>query len=243
MSSFQQTLAEHFPNAIPEADFVARTYTALLGYGFHKLNTLACVAVCRDEITRPLVDHIHKNWGHSFDLASLGGMIVAGKTGFNAAHHHAPNLDGRERYVYYALAHIAIGPAGEIGVCTRPNRNGVSVACGALQAFLKAFLAEAETGDKTKTFDFEDSEQSFLRRRLLPAVEALPSPGLLDVTRLAYQAILEDLERMIALTVHTDHADYAVLSGIQVHGAGHNFVWPGTLYAVVNAERIALSLA
>ncbi len=238
MSSFQQALTEQYPNALSEHEFVARTYGQLLTHGFHKFSTIACVAVCRDEITRPLVDEIQKTWGEAFNFASLAGMITVGKTGFGAAHHHAPNMDGRERYVYFAMPHIAIGRNGEIGVCTRPNRTGNSGACGALQVF----LADALAGSLCTAVDPDDVEQSLLDQRLSPGFQKLASPDLLSVTRLAYDAILEDLERMIALTVHADHADYAVFSGIQVHGPDRSFVWPGKMYAIVNGKRIPVAV-
>ncbi|CAF4120736.1 unnamed protein product, partial [Rotaria sordida] len=30
-------------------------------------------------------------WGQAFICGSLGGMLFCGKTGFSAAHHHAPD--------------------------------------------------------------------------------------------------------------------------------------------------------
>jgi hypothetical protein len=59
----------------------------------------------------------------------------------------------------------------------------------------------------------------------------------------AREAILSDLERMIAFTVETEKADYAVLTGVQIHGPDEsNYVWPATLYAVVGGEQHELSL-
>ena len=44
---------------------------------------------------------------------------------------------------------------------------------------------------------------------------------------------------MIALTVDTQRADYAVFSGVQIHGNDNApFIWPAKNYAVVNGSRI-----
>jgi hypothetical protein len=67
---------------------------------------------------------------------------------------------------------------------------------------------------------------------------------LLTLTQTAYDTIVEDLERMIERTVNPDRADYAVLTGIQVHGPKQqNFVWPGRAYSVTRGERLDLSIS
>lgn len=239
MESFSEALNTHFPGAVSETVYVSSTYSALLSYGFHRSNSIACVAVCRDEITRPFVKEIESTWGNSFNLAGLAGLIFAGKTGFGAAHHHAPNIDGRERYLYFAFPHIALGPQGEIGVCTRFNRQGASGACGALQAFYKELTSQQVRLE----IDPNDVEQSLLRMRLSPGLKGAAPADLVGLTRYVYDVILDDLERTIAATVHPDHADYAVFAGIQVHGPDErNYVWPGVAYAVVKGKRTELKL-
>ncbi|MEZ4274265.1 MAG: hypothetical protein R3B95_03210 [Nitrospirales bacterium] len=50
--------------------------------------------------------------------------------------------------------------------------------------------------------------------------------------------ILEELERMIHLTVDPLHNDYAVLTGIQIHGPqGKEYIWPGETYWVREGIR------
>jgi hypothetical protein len=236
--SFETTLSTHFPGALFEADFVARTAAVLGTHGFTKGNAIACVAVCRDELTRPLAAQIERTWGEAFNFSGLAGMLFLGKTGFGAAQHHAPNFDGRERYVFFALPHIAIGANGEIGLCQRAGRSGPSNACGALAALQKAL----QQGLTTLEIDQDDLEMSWLRRRLATKLSVNQKPDLLALTRLAYDAILEDLERTVSQTVKTDHADYGVITGVQVHGPGINYTWPGTMYAMVNGKRHNLSL-
>ncbi|MEE8241113.1 MAG: hypothetical protein V3R16_07585 [Nitrospirales bacterium] len=67
---------------------------------------------------------------------------------------------------------------------------------------------------------------------------------MVSLTKLAYTAILEDLDRMIGLTVDPTRTHYAVLAGILIHGAEHrDYVWPGAMYAMVAEKRQTLSLA
>ena len=232
--AFHDVLDHHFPNAMPAVEFVTQTYRALVRHGFSEANAIACVGVCRDELTHPLVDKIERVWGEAFNFSSLAGMLFLGKTGFSAAHHHAPTANGRERYVYYVLPHIAIGPQGEIGRCGRPGRSEPSNACGALIAFQQ----ELASGHVKLELDPDDIEQSLLKQRLFRRLTYGDVPGLITLTYLAHAVIREDLERMIALTVDPARSDYAVLTGIQIHGPdGADYVWPGTLYAVVSAQR------
>lgn len=220
-----------------EADFVKSSYASLSQYGFSGENTIACVGVCRDEITRSLVNEIQTVWGEAFNFSSLGGMLFLGKTGFSAAHHHAPVVDGRERYVYVAMPHIAIDAEGTVGVCYRPGRHEKSGACGALIAF------QQNMGDRSFSFspDPDDVEQSLLKQRLFRKIAYGETPDLVELTRLAYDVILEDLEHMISLTVNPSTSDYAILSGIQIHGPDkRQLVWPGMMAAVVNGLKVIL---
>jgi hypothetical protein len=236
--SFEQTLKQHFPGSVTEDEFVRRTYEELQKKGFDGPNGFACVAVCRDELTRPLVDLIQKVWGEAFTFSSLGGLLFLGRTGFLAAQHHAPRVGGKERYVFFALAHIALDAQGQVGVCVRPGRDEISSACGALVAFRK----ELESGRLSLALDPDDMEQSLLKQRLIPLIRYGEVPDLVTLTRAAEAAIREDLERMLDQTVDRAHADYAVLTGIQVHGPDRNYVWPGALYAVVDRGRAELRL-
>ncbi|GJL67736.1 MAG: hypothetical protein NPIRA06_03710 [Nitrospirales bacterium] len=63
-------------------------------------NSIALVNVCRDEVATPFMNRLHNAWNGAFNFSSLAGMLYLGVVGFQAAHHHAPNTDGRERYVY-----------------------------------------------------------------------------------------------------------------------------------------------
>jgi len=67
-------------------------------------------------------------------------------------------------------------------------------------------------------------------------------PDLLPLTKIAHTVILEELERMIQLTVDPTRSDYGLFTGIQIHTPeGRHFVWPGTAYAVVDGKKLSLS--
>jgi len=222
-----------------ERDFVEQTYNALSNYGFSDANTIASVGVCRDEMTRSLLDLVEESWGEVFNMSSLAGMLWLGKTGFLAAEYHSPRVDGRERYVYYAMPHIAIGSDGTMGLCYRPGRVGVSTACGALVAFQK----ELEDGHLNLETDRYDIEQSLLKQSLFRKITYGEVPNLVTLTKFTHDIIFEDLKKMIELTVNPKKCNYAVLTGIQVHTPDHvNYVWPGILYAVVDEQKHKINL-
>jgi hypothetical protein len=149
--------------------------------------------------------------GGDLHLSSLGGMFTAGKTGLKAAMHHAPIMAGKERYVFYALPHIAIDAEGKIGVCRRRCREGDSTACGALNAFRKKIMIKEVSvsvnsvrDNKTKnkptptlitdTLDNDDIEMSLIRMRLSREMPSEHIPDLLELTKIAVKVILRDFE-------------------------------------------------
>ena len=229
-----ESVQQHFPKARPEDKYIAATVDALSPHGFTANNSIACVSVCRDELTRSLVVSVQDAWGEAFNCSSLAGMLFLGKTGFLAAGHHAPRENGIEHYIYYAFPHIAIGPSGQIGECRRPGRDEPSSACGALVGFQK----EMQSDSLDLEFDLDDVEQSLLKQHLFKKIRYGEAPELMELTQIAHDTILEDLERMIDLTVNTSTSHYAVFTGIQIHGAqGEQFVSPGASYVVINGKH------
>ena len=137
------------------------------------------------------------------------------------------------------MAHIAIDEDGEIGVCYRPGRPGSSGACGALIAFRQEML----DGGLSLELDLVDIEQSLLKHRLFRKIRYGDLPDLVTLTKIAYEVILEDLEHLVEETVNTAVSDYAILSGIQVHGPDkEQYVWPGAMYVVKNGCRDEIEL-
>jgi len=238
MADFDSLLQETFPGAVPEAEFVRNTFQALVAHGFTAENTIACLAVCRDEVCQPLATLVTETWGEAFNFSSLAGMIFLGRAGFRAAHAHGPEEGGRQRFVYVAMAHIGLGETGKLGDCRRPGLPNLSHACGALCAL----HCEIKGGRLDFGFDPDDSEFSLLRRRMARALGWGTVPSLLQLTEAAERVIVEDLERMIELTLDQECADHAVLSGLLIHGPEQkNFVRPGVCYGVVEGKRVEVT--
>lgn len=176
---YEKILKRFFDRTYTEAHFVEKTYDELRKLGFNDKNTIACAGVCRDEITQDLVVLIREKWGNPFNLSSLAGMFFAGKTGLKAAMNHSPTVDGKERYLFYALPHIAIDEQWRLGVCRRRGREGESTACGALKAFQKELME----GKVDISINNEDIEQSLIKMRLLRVIPYGHVPDLLEITK------------------------------------------------------------
>jgi len=146
-----------------EAEFLDSTYTTLSGLGFSADNTIACVSICRDELCQSLTRMVNEKWGYAFVFSSLAGLYWAGKTGFLAAVLHSPQVDGKERYVFYAMSHIAVNEEGRFGYSKRAGRKDESSACGALDVFQR----QLTEGRVDRDMDFDDVELSLVRMRLL----------------------------------------------------------------------------
>lgn len=231
---FYAVREELYPGALAESSFVTATSTALEPFGFTRHNTMACLATDRDETCQSWVESVTELWGRPYCLSGLGGLILAGRSGFRAALSHGPNHGGRERYIFIAGPHIAVGPDGEAGVCARRGRAGASIACGALAAI----LAEIQSDNPGATDDPNDIEMGWLRRKLSAAAAGREISDLYELTALAHDVIADDLERVLAEIIDTNRIDYAVATGTQVHMPGNvNLIQPGIFYAVVNGER------
>ncbi len=256
---FGDVLKRCFDRVFTEVDFVEKTYTELNKLGFNADNSIACVGICRDEISQALTESVNKKWGYAFNLSSLAGMFFAGKTGLLAAMHHSPIVDGKERYVFYVMPHIAIDNEGRIGVCKRQGREGDSIACGALNAFQKEIMikevsvsvnsvSDNKSKDKltptliTDTAFNDDIEYSLIKIRLSKEIPSGNVPDLLELTKITQKAIQADLESALKATVDTNKSDYAVISGIQIHGHDGNHVSPVSCYAVLNGLRNEIKL-
>lgn len=236
--SYEDVLQKNFNKIYTEIDFIKKTYAAFKEHGFDADNTIAAACICRDEISQYLPSLIKHMWGEAFNLSSLAAMFTAGKTGLKAAMHHSPIIDGKERYVFYAVPHIAICGSGQLGVIRRKGREENSVACGALSAFQQ----EMASGKIDLTFHRDDVEQSLLKMRLLKEIPYGHVPDLLELTRIAQTTIQVDIEDTLKTVINKDICDYGLVSGIQIHGPETNYVWPAACYAVVNGEKITLGI-
>lgn len=238
---FQSTINEFFPGNLSLDSYLEKTYQILSSHGFTDENTFACVSACRDEIAKPLLDETDRVWGEVFNFSSLAGSLTLGQTGFAAAASHAPVIDGKERYIFIAMPHIAVSKKGEIGVVYREGREHASSACGAL----KAIIGEINSGKVSLQLDMDDLEQSVLKTKVIEKLEYGEKPDLVRITKVTHEIIKEDLEQLIKLSLKKREVpfDYAVLTGVMVHGPKEsNYVYPQAFYSVSNGEKQSLEL-
>lgn len=235
--SFEKILNKLFKNFYKEEEFVKKTYNLLRKHGFTAKNTIAAVDVCRDEISQPFIALVKNYWGEAFNLCSLAGMFFAGKTGLKAVIHHAPILGGKERYVFYALPHIAISADGQLGKCKRRGRKEDSNACGALNVFLN----ELNNRKLNLSMDYEDIELSLIKSRLLQEIPYGHVPDLLELTKITLKTIKEDFENALKKTVNIKQSDYALITGLQIHGPDGNYISLDEGCVFVNGVQIVLN--
>ncbi|BAI92165.1 hypothetical protein L1F28_26920 [Arthrospira platensis NCB002] len=200
---FHETMRKHFPGSLPMKDYIKKTYIELKNYGFETGKTIGMVAICRDEITDILMDEVIKYWGKTF-------------------------FDNIRRFTFYAMPHIAISKNGEIGKVYRSGIDKASHACGALEAIVK----ELESGCLQLMTDMQDIEQSIIRQKNISALKYGDKPNLVEMTQLASKIISEDVEKLLS-SVDNSLFNYAVMTGIQIHGPmDTHWIYPQDFYVV-----------
>lgn len=220
------------------------------------------VNLCRDEITVSLKHKIDQVFGSSFNTNGLGGVLTCGVTGVAAGLSHAPvsKGSGKERYVFFSFPHISIDAQGEVGTISRPGRPGSSCACGALNQALIDIKSQGLTSNCKIPGVHEplDPEFTILKQRLARRLRydgvddaAVGNLDLVEITKVAERTIADDLDYLISHTVDHRKADYAVVTGIQVHNWGARFddespnlefVAPASVYVVVNGAKTQIDL-
>lgn len=141
-----------------------------------------------------------------------------------------------------------IDEAGHVGKMRRLGRAPPSGACGALLYLSREFASKSEAAAECPE---DDVELFYLRK----AVEAKQPEGeVVAVTNATVEVINDKLESIIAKAVDTSKADYAVITGIQIHSGINDYSGPFSYervaeyfvpssgYAVVNGEKKALRL-
>lgn len=255
------TVGEHFEGAMGMDDFMFRVEQTLAGFGFASENTVALSALCRDEYTGGLRVALNNVFGHCFEVAGLGGVISAGAIGFGAGMSHSPKdaETGKERFVFISMPHIAVDAAGKPGCMVRPGRHGTSCACGAMAAMQPRFLQYKNGELEPNAFGEHDDmnpEFCILQTRMLKGIEKsdIPEDGfdLVQTTKHANKVFTSDLEKLVKEKVDPAAADYAVITGVQVHSTdveayeGHpamEFIWPTSMYVVVDGARTDIDIS
>lgn len=257
-----RVVTSHFPTSLGIDDFLHRLEIALYAYGFHGDNSIAMVNLCRDEITVSLKHKIDQVFGSSFNTNGLGGVLTCGVTGVSAGLSHAPvsRGSGKERYVFFSFPHISIDARGEVGTISRPGRPGSSCACGALQKALIDIKTQGLSVNCKIPGVHEplDPEFTILKQRLARRLrydgvdeDGVANLDLVSITKVAERTISDDLDYLISHTVDPRRADYAVVTGVQIHNWGTRFdddspnlefVAPSSVYVVVNGEKTEIDL-
>eukprot|EP00850_Spirogloea_muscicola_P019078 SM000183S03972 [mRNA] locus=s183:26829:29016:- [translate_table: standard] len=274
----QQRALDTFPDCKPDAQYLDSVCAILKNYGFSKDNSIALIATCRDEIThhyyRKIDEVCHHSlptspanellrtiacpcspmYGESFDMSALAGLVTCRPVGLKAGMSHAPDKGGAEKYIFFAFPHIGIDKNGKpesIGSIDRIGRTEASHACGALLAVHK--LIEDNGSLSGAVLDPGELEFSFLKQRLGAHIQSssqAPS-SLADLTKLTMEVTLKELESCIERAPPADGADYAVITGVQIHAGADSFdgekgfedyIFPGNMYVVLNNKRTEIKI-
>lgn len=215
-----------FPGALPVEEYVARTTEVCRPHGFAPGNTLPMVGLCRDELSDLLADPIRATWGSPFRMSGLAGMLFLGTAGVNAGLHHAPDDDGRRRYVVHLAPHLGIGSDGTVGYVSRPGQKQDTTACGALMA-VRGVL---ESGSVPTELDPLNPELGLLLRRVVPAIPTGTVPDIAALTAIVRDVIAEDFRDLTGRLDGWADADVAVFTGIHLHTSDGDHVQPGPAY-------------
>lgn len=226
--AFTEALNTYFPGAVPMNKYMRKTFQKLSAYDFSDENTMAMIAVCRDEIAEALFIEVIRYWGKTFNCCSLAGFVMMGKTGLAAATDHTPIVDGLRRFTFYAMPHVAISRYGEVGKVYRDGLQKASHACGALETVAD----ELARGHLKLEMDMQDIEQTIIRQKILSTITYGDKPNLIEITKLASKIISNDVENLLN-TLDQAVFKYAVMTGIQIHGPlGSHWIYPQDFYVV-----------
>ena len=257
-TTLPEPIQKYFPESLKIDDYISRTEKVLSEKGFRGDNTIAMINICRDEVTNGLKKMVDTIFGNSFTTIGLGGVLTCGVTGMGAGLSHSPvcKETGKERYVFFSYPHIGIHPNKEdpLGFVNRKGRTDYGTACGALIKCMTELKKEGLEYNLKKPglHNPEDIEYSILKQRLARTIQSentKASLNLADITSFAEKRITEDLETLIEKTVDTKKADYAVMTGIQIHYwtdpdnyYRNEYIHPGKSYAVINNEKITIPI-
>ena len=237
MSTVAGSGPDPFADLLDVTTLLDWTRDALAPFGFHEHTSLPLVSVCRDELMFAFVDAVTAHWGHCFDLSSLAGLPLMGRTGLGAALGHAPDDDGRHRLVVFAFPHI--GHDGGIGAVHRPGVPGTTAACGAVEVARSALMS----GVSGVVLDPHDVEESVLVQRLRRILGSADVPDLPAVTELVRRSAVDELTLLLSgLTTPSVVVDWALVSGVVVHGHDDDSVSLSSAVVVVDGVVTDLQL-
>jgi len=142
--------------------------------------------------------------------------------------------------MFTVAPHVAVDENGNVGLVKRIGRSAISSACGALIAY----HGEISGGKLNLASDPLDIEMCLLRQNLSASINAhkMSAMSLTDVTVSAASVIQSQLEAIIEKVIpEGSPKDYAVVSGIQIHGPeNRGFFWVQDMYEVTEGVRTEL---
>mmetsp|Transcript_7959 Transcript_7959/g.16864 ORF Transcript_7959/g.16864 Transcript_7959/m.16864 type:complete len:377 (-) Transcript_7959:117-1247(-) len=143
--SFDSSVKEYFPGALPNSQSSSRVLATLKKRGYTLDSSLFGASICSDEINShagslcaQLQKGLTNNQGGMFNLGGLGGLPFVGKSGFGAFFSHCP-VDGK--IVILFGPHVGVSQSGVVGKVERVGMTKPSTACGAGIGAYKAILA------------------------------------------------------------------------------------------------------
>jgi hypothetical protein len=220
--SFEAALRALYPQAMPVAEFADLATQRLAPFGFAPGNFLPLIGMCRDELMFDVEHELQQRWGSGFDMSSLAAMVLLGRSGIEAATHHAPDDAGLRRYVIVLLPHIGIDADGSIGAVRRDGQLAASTACGALAKI----HAEMLSGRLDLALDRHDLEIGLVRMELLRRITYGETPDLPELTEIARAAAVDEMTLLASEMVRDVDSDVALLSGVVIHGPDGDWVQP-----------------
>lgn len=210
--AYRRALETTFPSAMPVDEYLGRVHAVVAPLGFTRERTFAAVSICRDEMTQGLVGAVGRRWDPPFSLGGLGALPSLGRTGWQAALSHVPDVDGRGHLLVFGMPHLGIDPDGVVGQSLRPFQSSATPTCGAMTALLWGL----RDGFPPVPPGLDDREAERLRRLVDAQHDELPL-DLVSLTQLAVGAVDTEMWAEIDALGATDEMDVAVFCGIQVH--------------------------
>lgn len=216
-----------------EEDFIRLSFEKLREHGFNRENTITGVCLCRDEICQSVLFHLREYWGEIFNFASFAGFYKLDKIGIEVFFSHAPQEENK-KCLFYVFTHIGIYEEDKIGFCSRKGIEE-STACGAL------ILLHQEMSTGLSTTKGINSEIDAIRNRLEGQISN-KIPSLLELTKLTLMVSCEDIEEIMENYVQKNKISYGLISGIQVHHKGFNYIVSENAFLSLNNQKINITL-
>lgn len=222
LSPFQTCVgkvARAFPNAVTNAELVARVTRALDRFSYDE-STLVAFSLCSDEVNRPLEDIFDGCYGGHFNMGGLAGFPFAGVTGFDAMASHIP--DGGSCLIVYG-PHVGVDSDGLVGKVDRRGKSKSGSCCGSAVAASK-YVTAVYRGDVEKvrpSTEMTDAQQYYVSSSLLPYGEriAKASEPMVELPYATFELIDAMMEQIVKKSGPkvVGYGKIAMLGGIQIN--------------------------